>query len=391
LNGLSYIAAAFAVAATLGGAHAEEPPVVVGAVVSQTGSQAELAEGYGNGLVVWQEEINAAGGLLGRQVELRMLDDHSEAARAGPAYTELIDGGASLLIGPYGSAATLVAGAEAERSRRVMANGGGASARVYKRPQRYVFQTLAPYSSYGEGALDLAHEAGCRSLYILARSDSASVEMGEATRERALKMGFTAPDVQTYSGSDDFAPLVAKARAASFDAWIAFGEVRDGADMVIAMKRANYAPRFFFTRSAGDPRFIARVGQDAELALGSLDYDPALPTPYNGDFVKAYVARWGKPPDAAAAEGYTAASVLARAVVQAGSLEQEKVREAMTRLETPTVLGPYRVAGTGEQIGMKPAVIQIQHGRRRVLWPAELHDEVSLQPYVNWNERILLK
>jgi branched-chain amino acid transport system substrate-binding protein len=320
-----------------------------------------------------------------------MLDDHSEAARAGPAYTELIEGGASLLVGPYGSAATLVAGAEAERSRHVMANGGGASARVYKRPQRYVFQTLAPYSSYGEGVLELAREAGCRSLYILARSDSASVEMGEATRERALKMGFTAPELQTYSGSDEFAPLIAKARGDNFDGWIAFGEVRDGSDLVIAMKRANFAPHFFFTRSAGDPRFMARLGQDAELTLGALAYDPALPTPYNADFVKAYVARWAKPPDAAAAEGYTAASVLAKAVAQAGSLEQEKLREALARLETPTVLGPYRVADTGEQVGMKPVVIQIQHGRRRVVWPPELHDEVSLQPYVNWNERILLK
>ena len=375
----------------LGVASAEEPPIVVGAVVSQTGSQAALAEGYGKALVVWQDELNKAGGLLGRKVELRMLDDHSEAARAGPAYAELIDRGASLLVGPFGSAATIVAGAEAARARHVMANGGGASARVYKRAQRYLFQTLPPYSSYGEGVLEVARQAGCRSLYILVRNDIASTEMGDAARQRALRMGFSVPELETYSSSDDLKPLIAKAIGGGFDAWIAFGELRDATDLIVAMKRIGYAPRFFFASSAGDPAFIETVGQDAELALGSLPYDARLPTPYNDAFVKAYAARWGKPPDTAAAQAYAAATVLARAVDLAGALDQDKLREALARLETGTILGPYRVAPSGEQIGMKPAVVQIQRGRREIVWPPELRGEAKLEPYTSWKDRVLLK
>lgn len=391
MGAFSYIAAAFAVAALAAGARAGEPPIVVGAVVSQTGSQAPLAEGYGRALRVWQDEVNAAGGLLGRKVELRVLDDHSEAARAGPAYAELIAGGASLLVGPYGSAATLVAAAQAERSRQVMANGGGASARVYKRPQRWVFQTLAPYSSYGEGVLELVRQAGCRTLHILARNDSASVEMGEAAREQALKLGLSVPELVVYSGSEDLVPLVATAAAANADAWIAFGEVRDAADMLIAMKRSGFAPKFFYTRSAADPRFIERVGQDAERVLGSSAYDPAWPTPYNARFVKAYAARWARPPDVAAAQAYAAATVLAHAVERVGSLDQGKLREALAGLETGTVLGTYRVGAGGEQTGIKPAVIQIVGGRATVLSPAELAGEARLQPYLPWNQRTLLK
>lgn len=373
------------------GAQAEVSPIVVGAVVSQTGSQAGLAAGYGQALVVWAREVNAAGGLLGRKVELRVLDDHSEAARAGPAYAQLVAEGAELLIGPYGSAATLVAAAEAERTRHVMANGGGASSRVYKRPQRYVFQTLAPYASYGEGVLELAREAGLRSLLILARNDTASVEMGEAAHERALKMGMRVPELEVYEAGADLAPLVARARKEGADAWIVFGEVRDATEIVIAMKRAGFAPRFFFASSAGDPRFIEKVGQDAELTLAALAYDPSFPTPYNSAFVADYAALWSKPPDAAAAQGYAAASVLGRAVEQVGSLEQEKLRQALASLEIGTVLGTYRVAPSGEQTGMKPAVVQIQRGHARVLWPPALRGEARLQPYVDWNERVLLK
>ena len=377
--------------AAFGGAQADEPPIVVGAVVSQTGSQAAMAEGYREGLLLWQEQINGLGGLLGRKVELRLLDDHSEAVRAGPAYANLIANGADLLVGPYGSAATLVAGAEAERARHVLANGAGASARVYKRAQRYVFQTLAPYSSYGQGALELARQAGCRSLFILARNDVAAVEMSGATRERAVKMGFSVPEVEVYSASEALEPLIAKGMQGKFDGWITFGEVRDAADLVIAMKRAGYAPRFFFAASGGNPRFVEKVGQDAEFTLGALAYDPGFPTPYNATFVKAYTERWDKPPDEAAAQAYAAASVLARAVEEAGVLDQEKLRATLARLETGTVLGTYRVAPTGEQTGIKPAVIQILRGHAEVLWPPELHGAAALHPYVNWNERILLK
>lgn len=391
MSAFSYIAAAFAAAALAVAARADEPPIVVGAVVSQTGSQAGLADGYGKALWVWLAEINAAGGLLGRPVELRMLDDHSEAARAGPAYAELVAGGASLLVGPYGSAATIVAAAEAERSRHVMANGGGPSARVYKRPQRWVFETLAPYSSYGDGVLALASEAGCGALSILARNDVASVEMGDAARTRALKLGFQVPELRTYSGAEELAPLVGAAAAAHVECWIAFGEVRDAADTVIAMKRAHYAPRFLYLRSGAAPDFIERVGQDAEATLGSLAYDPGWPTPYNDAFVKAYAARWGRAPDAAAAQGYAAATVLARAVTLAGTLDQEKLRATLAALETATVLGTYRMGPDGAQVGIKPAVVQIVRGHAVLMWPPELAGEAKLGPYPPWNERKLLK
>src|SRR3954471_17212065 len=118
----------FSLVAALGcsAAFAQSPPLVVGAVVSQTGAPADLAEGYRKALLLWQEETNAAGGLLGRQVELVILDDRSEASRAGPLYLQLIgEHKADALIGPYGTAATMIASAEVETARRVMVSGAG--------------------------------------------------------------------------------------------------------------------------------------------------------------------------------------------------------------------------------------------------------------------------
>src|SRR3954469_2172944 len=102
---------------------AQAQPIIVGAVVSQTGVQADLAAGYAKGIRLWEGQGNAAGGLLGRPVELKLLDDGSDAVRAGELYHRLIrESKAHLLIGPYGSAATHVAAAEADRERKLMVN-----------------------------------------------------------------------------------------------------------------------------------------------------------------------------------------------------------------------------------------------------------------------------
>src|SRR5512146_768392 len=102
-----------ALAAASAGAPAQDAPLVIGAVVSQTGAHADLAEPYRRALVLWQEQANVKGGVLGRPVELKILDDRSEAVRAGRMYAELIrEQKVDALIGPYGTAATMTAAAE---------------------------------------------------------------------------------------------------------------------------------------------------------------------------------------------------------------------------------------------------------------------------------------
>jgi len=91
-----------------GSAWAQREAIVVGAVISQSGLASDLAAGYRNGILLWQSQLNAAGGLLGRRVELRIADDRSGANEAAEEYQRLIDDGkVDLLIGPYGSAASI--------------------------------------------------------------------------------------------------------------------------------------------------------------------------------------------------------------------------------------------------------------------------------------------
>ena len=381
------LAALFAVSPALA-----QQTVTIGAALPETGILADLATDLRKALLLWQEEVNAAGGLLGRRVELQLLDDRSESLDSPKLYEQLIqDKKVDLLIGPFGSAATLGAAAVAERNRRVMINATGGARAVHRRGYRYVFQTVAPLGSYGTVALELARAQGLKRVVLLARDDPTSREMASRAREEAGAMGLTAGEVAIYpADATDFASPVASARATGAEAWIAFGLAQDAAEMVKNFRRLRYAPQLFVAQGAADPDFSRRVGQDAELAVGIAAYERRAATRGNAQFAQAYAKKWSAEPGALAAQGYAAAKVLEEAVRRAGTIDQEKLRETLAALELETPLGPYKVDRSGAQAAARPLLVQILKGRREIVWPEALAT-AKPQPYAGWEARKPLK
>ncbi len=373
-----------------GGAQAQGV-LVVGAVVSQTGAHADLAADYGRGIELWRDEVNAAGGLLGRQVALRMLDDGSEAARAGALYRQLLREKAEALIGPYGTAATLVGAAEAESAPRVMINGAGWSSVVHKRTPRFVFQSAVPYGAYGTPVLELARSRSMKSALILAREDPASLEMASAAAEAAARLGIVAGEIVRYpAGTLDFLPLATLARDAGVEAWIAFGDVNDAAEMIKAFRSLRYAPKMAFVRGVADLRLLDLVGQDAEFSMGASAYHPQRPG--SEAFARAFEGKWQRVPGVAAAEGYAAGTVLAAGIRRAKSAEPRALRAALASMQIETVLGTYKVdPASGAQTAAQPVVVQVLLGRREIVAPERIATAQPVLPYPAWEDRRLLK
>src|SRR5688572_17836182 len=202
------LAALFAVTPALA-----QQAITVGAALPETGILADLATDLRKALLLWQEEVNAAGGLLGRRVELQLLDSRSETLDSPKLYEQLIrEHKVDVLIGPFGSGATQGAAAVAERNRRVMINATGAARTVHRKGYRYVFQTVAPLGSYGMAALELVRAQGLKRVVLLARDDPTSREMATRARgsghARALRRGG-----RGSSGGRDRVQLAGRARA----------------------------------------------------------------------------------------------------------------------------------------------------------------------------------
>jgi branched-chain amino acid transport system substrate-binding protein len=368
---------------------AADAPLIVGAALPQSGHLADLAADLRKSLLLWQEEVNAGGGLLGRRVELRLLDDASDAAAAGAFYERLVsEEHADLLVGPMGSASTQGAANAAERHRRVLVNATGAARAAQKGGFRYVFQVPAPFSSYGSGALEIARSHGYRRIAIYARNDPASREMATRLRDEALAAGLQPGELDVYSiRASDFGAQIDKARSFQAQAWIAFGLARDAAAMVKSFRKHRYAPEMFVALGAAEPDFVRLVGQDAEHALGILPWDRTLATKENASFVAAYERRWSAEPTLVAAQAYAAAKVLEEAVRRAGALDQERLRSELQRLELRTPLGLYKAGQDGLQAAARPLVTQIQRGRRQVVWPEALATAKVQLPYAARQER----
>jgi len=92
-----------------------------------------------------------------------------------------------------------------------------------------------------------------------------------------------------------------------------------------------------------------------------------------------------------AAQGYAAAKVLEEAVRRSGALDQDKIRGELEALELETPLGRYKVDKNGAQLAARPALVQIQSGRRQVVWPESLATAKWQLPYPRWEERKLLR
>jgi branched-chain amino acid transport system substrate-binding protein len=388
---LAFVAAlALASGALAQGKPAQGKPVLIGAVLSQTGYLDDLGRSMRNALQLWEEQVNASGGLLGRPVELRLYDDGSDALRNTALYELLIkDDGAELLIGGTGSAATSMGAAVAERNRRVMVNATGTSPSIHKRVYRYLFQVPPPSDTVAAGVPQLAAKFGLKSLLVTARDEKTAQPLIELLRADAPKAGVAiGPSVyyilDAYKGLATFARAFA---ASGADVLVTPASPRDAAEIMRGFKAAGTLPKLFVARGATDPEFIRQVGMDAEYSVGFSSYETRLPTPGNAEFVKAYSAKYKAAPDFPAACSWAAGKVIEAAVAKAGSLEQEKLRTAFQSLETGTLLGGYKVDAFGAQLAAQSFLVQILKGRREVVWPEAWRSAAPVVPMPGWDRR----
>ncbi len=385
--GLACLLAAFVLPP---GAAAQAKPVVVGAAIAETGFLADLAAGTRKALLLWQAQVNASGGLLGRPVELKLYDDASDSLRSTALYEKLVkEDHADLLIGAFGSAATSMSAAVAERSRRVMVNATGVSPEIHRRLYRYVFQVPPSSDATAAGILPVAAKAGLKSLVVTARQEDVAAPLLEQLRRRAGSIGIEIRPAMAFLRDPmlGLGPFARKLAGTQPDVIVSPAGPHDSADLVRGLKAAGYAPKLLVTAGVLSPDFIRLIGQDAEYAAAYSSYEPRAATPGNAAFVKAYRAKYNAAPDFHAACGWSAGKVIEAAVAKAGSLEQEKLRAAFAALETPTVLGGYKVAADGSQLAATAFLVQILKGRREVVWPDAFRSAEPVVPMPEWSGR----
>ncbi|MFH0298201.1 amino acid ABC transporter substrate-binding protein [Bradyrhizobium sp. 31Argb] len=365
-------------------------PVRIGVALSQTGNLADSAGPYFKGLDLWREQANARGGLAGRPIEFVVYDDRSDPATAARLYEKLITNDkVNLVMSSLGSATAATGSAVAEKHKVIMINGGGAAEAIQQRGFKYVFQTAARISSYADGIVPISGKYHVKSIALVSRDYAAARDIS-----KAIKESLSGKDVKVVideyfpAGTADFSSQIAKGQQLQPDLWIGLLYPSEAIETVRQFHSMNYMPKFFIANGVSQEDFITSAGKDAEYALGMSLYEPSLPSEGNKEFVKTYRDKYGVDPGYYAAFGFVAGTVLEAAVKKAGSIDTEKVREVLTTLKLGTVMGKHEVDPTTYmQIGVRGLVVQVQNGKREVIWPEEYKTAEPKLPIPAWDKR----
>jgi len=148
-------------------------------------------------------------------------------------------------------------------------------------------------------------------------------------------------------------------------------------------------------------KFHEILGRDAEFVYGAAPWLPELvevragglipvARQYPGarEFVEAYRSAFpGADLSVNSAAAYGACQVLVEAVRRAGSVDNGKVRDAISQMDYNTVYGRFQVDRDGLQVGHKNVLFQWQDGKRAIVWPEELAPAAPRFPTPPWGQR----
>lgn len=364
--------------------------IKIGIALSETGNLADSSKHYWRGIELWRDKTNAAGGLLGKKVEFVMYDDRSDAATSARLYERLItNDNVDLLVSTIGSAQAATATAVAEKHKRIMINGGGASESIQQRGFKHIFQTAARISNYVDGIEPLVKKYNVKTMAFISRDYGAARDMEKVLKGMAQRNGVkVVMDEYFPSGNVDFSSQIARARQENPDLWVSVGYPNEAIEMVRQFHASNYMPKIFVHNGVAQEDFLKATGKDGEYAVGMSLYEPVLKTSGNAEFVRDFKAKYNYEPGYYSSFGYNSVYVLGEAVKKAGSLDQEALRKVLTTLKLDTVMGKHEVdPATGMQIGIKGLLVQIQGGKREIIWPDELRTAEPKIPVPGWDNR----
>jgi branched-chain amino acid transport system substrate-binding protein len=388
---LGALAAAVAVLAAGAGTEAQGP-IRIGASLSLTGTYAKLGKNQHEGYQLCEKDLNAKGGLLGRKVQFVVYDDQSMPPTGVRLYEKLItEDKVDVVMGPYSSPITEAVANVTEKYKKIMVTPLAATTSIFRKEprRRYVFMILSPAEVYLEGLIDLAARRGLKTLAVVNEDTLFSKAAASGALDLARKKGLQVLFTEAYpKGNTDFSALLTKVKAVNPDVIAAATYFDDAVALTRQMRELNVNPRMYGVTVGGDlPEFYDTLKGNAEYIYGATQWEPVLNYPGNKEWYESYKAEFKHEPSYHSAAGYAGCLIYAEGVKRAGSLEADKVREQLLKLETRTMFGDYKVDADGFQTAHKMVTFQWQKEKKVVVWPDDLAQGKIVFPTPPWNAR----
>jgi branched-chain amino acid transport system substrate-binding protein len=353
-------------------------PIRIGISLGLTGQYQQPAMMHKRAYELWRDEVNARGGILGRAVELVILDDKGDPELAKRIYTEFVAAGSvDHIFAPYSSQLTAAVASIADAAGFPMLAPGAAADELWSKGYHNLFGILTQASRYTQGMLRLAHDAGLTTVAILYADDSFSEGIASGTRKWApyLKLKVLV-DVRFAKDSTDLTNIIRKTKDAGVELVIVAGYLKEAVSARRAFTELKWFPSAFFaTIGPALPDWKNIFGSSADYAFATSLWEPidSFAYPRSKEFAGVFRSRFGIEASYQAAAAYAAGQIFEAAVESSKSIDHDAMRAALFDLDTYTVLGRFAVDRTGMQVKRLDMIIQWQNGRKEIVWPDATH------------------
>jgi branched-chain amino acid transport system substrate-binding protein len=341
--------------------------IKIGEYASLTGKEATFGISSHEGTLMAIEEINAAGGVLGKKLELLTEDTQSKPGEPATVVNKLIarDGVVGVL-GEVASSRSLEAGPICQQNKVPMVSPSSTNPKVTETGD-YIFRVCFIDPFQGTVMANFASrtlKAQKVAVFTDVKSDY-SKGLAQFFKESFVKNGGKIVAELDFNGGDkDFKAQLTAIKGANPDAVFVPGYYTDAALISIQAKQLGLNVPLM-GGDGWESEKLVEIGKEAvEGHYFSTHYHPDVGSETSKKFVANYKKRWnGKTPDALAACGYDSAIVLADAMMRAGSTEGQKVRDALAATKDfDAVTG--RITINPQRDATKSAVIlQVKGGK----------------------------
>lgn len=372
--------------------------VKLGCAISFTGSQSRTGKLYIDSYKYAVETINKAGGVNvgGKHYRLKLVfhDDKSDPTESSRLVEKLItEDKVNFLLGPYSSGITIPDSIVARRYRIPMIEGGGASSKIFSHGNPYIFGTLPRAEDYFGSTLEFLkrQKPFPRKLAIIYSDDKFDVSVAMGTLADAKEIGYKVALYEKYTeGASDFSSVLTKVKSKGIDTVLVAGHSEESINFVQQAKELGVSPHFLsLTVGPTEADFRKALGRDAAYIYGVASWSPQMN--FSGyifknteSFVKQFRKRFGYDPDYHNASAIADIAVFKDAIERAGSLDPQKVRDAIAVTDLNTIYGRVRFMKSG-QIRGTSVVLQILGGQVRQVFPDVGY--TAVYPIPSWNKR----
>jgi branched-chain amino acid transport system substrate-binding protein len=354
-------------------------PITIGMSLPMTGPVADVSKSGYRGYQLWASQLNAAGGLLGRQLKLDVLDNGFNPNQTASDYTRLISQDrVNLLLGTFSSLLNAPASAIAARQGMLYVEPSGGSASLFTRGFTNLFfaqpgTTTTEPDQFVAWITSLpASQRPTTAAYITADDPSAAPAV-TVFKARLQDLGIKTVYDQTYGPSTTNFDSIAAAVAHAQPQLVIQGALAsDGAQFVRSLQKLNFSPKMMFqTNAPADQAYPGAIGgtRNAEGVFTALAWSAKAKYPGNASFVAAYTKKFGSPPTEDAANSYTAGQVLAAAVRAVGRIDQKALAAWLHTHTVNTIVGPLTWDKAGDPLGSL-LLAQWQGGVLQIVAPA---------------------